>query len=260
MSKILNNLICSAMIFALSFLWAYYCLKSVFWALTVAAVITVCASYLMWRAQSKLYQIKNVKIQNKKAVASLHDYLKFNGNNAELFQELYRYYLYEVTSIDFDSFIAQKDGTTTYVRLFFEDNSLSVKDLQKAIVSAKRNKTDKLCVFCAKVDEAIRKTATAHFTTDFIDIANTYQLLEQSEKLPAIPKCAPSKSSFVAKYAFCKKRFGWYFGSCIFLTLISIVAYFPYYTLGWATVMLALALYSLFNKRYNTRATDVKLN
>lgn len=248
------------MIFALSFLWVYYCLKSAAWAVALSAVIALCSAYLMWRMQNKVNDIRSAKTRNKKAALNLHDYLKFNGNNAELFAPLYVYYGYEVTEIDYDNFVATKSGVCTLVALRFEEDSLSYPKLQQSVIAAKRRKVDKLCIYCAKVDTSVRKTAIAHFNVDFVDVSNAYELLSNCDKLPALPAAKHAKNNFVASYAFCRKRFWWYFSSSIFLTLVSIVAYFPYYTLGWATVMLGLALYSLFNTRFNPKQTTLQLD
>jgi len=248
------------MIFALSFLWIYYCLKSATLALVLGAVLAICSAYLIYRIQSKAGKVKSAKLQNKKAALDLHDFLKFNGDNSAVFSELYRYYGYQTEILDYDNFFAVKDDTSTYVSLCYTSDSLTSAETQKAIVEAKRRKADKLCIYCAKADAQLRKTAEAHFNVIFVDISNAYRLLEQSGKLPTLPKAARAKNSFAAKYAFNRKRFWWYLGSSIFMTLISVVAYFPYYTLSWATVMLILALYSLFNTRYNAKQTDVKLD
>lgn len=260
MPKILNNLICSAMIFALSFLWVYFCLKSVVWAVTLGLVLACCSAYLIYRIQNKVGQARTVKQQNKKAVAGFYDYLKYNDNNAELFAELYRYYHYEVSIVDFDGFTASKDGSTAYVTAFYRKDSVNQDDVASAIVQAKRIKADKLRLYVNKADAGAVKNAARHFDVEFIDINNAYELFSQANILPSIPTVKQTKNSFVAKYAFCRKRFGWYFASSVFMALISLIAYFPYYTLAWATIMLALALYSLFNTRYNTRQTNVTLN
>lgn len=260
MPKILNNFLCSVMIFALSFLWVYYCVKSVAWALTLGLILAFCSAYLIARIQNKVGQVKAVKQQNKKVVANFYDYLKYNENNAELFAELYRYYHYDVDIVDYDSFIAVKDNSRYYVATLYAKDSLNASDIATAIVQAKRAKTDKLRVYVGKADAVISKTAKQRFDVEFVDVNNAYELLSQADKLPTIPQVKPAKNSFIAKYAFCRKRFGWYFASSVFMALVSVVAYFPYYTLAWATVMLVLALYSLFNTRYNTRQTNVTLN
>lgn len=248
------------MVFALSFLWTYYSIKSAIWAAALAAILALCSAYLIYRAQNKVGQIKSAKKQNKKAVANLYDYLKYNDDNAAVFADLYRYYHYDVHTVDFDNFIAEKDGVTTYVTLLYAKDSVNSADIASAVVAAKRSKADKLRIYAAKIDAAALKNAAQRFDADFVDAANAFKLLEQSGKLPAVPDVKQRKNSFAAQYAFCRKRFGWYFGSCIFMTLISIVAYFPFYTLAWATVMLILALYSLLNTRYNVRQTDVTLD
>lgn len=260
MSKILNNLLCTFAIFALSFLWVYYSLKSAIWAATLGAIIAASSAYLMWRIQSKSDKLKQVKIHNKKVVENLNDFLKFYHNNAEILSNLYRYYGYDVTDADYDSFIATRNGKTEYVRASFDDSAVSPAAVRSAIIQAKRKNVCALRMFVSKVDEPTRKTACQHFDVSFVDVANLYALLEQSDNLPVLPRAKKQNNGFIAKYAFCRKRFAWYFASCVFLTVISVVAYFPYYTLGWATVMLALALYSMFNKRFNATRTTVSLD
>lgn len=248
------------MIFALSFLWVYYCLKSVTWALALGLILAFCSAYLIYRIQSKVGQIKVTKQRNKKAVANLYDYLKYNDDNSKLFAELYRYYHYDVEIVDFDNFIATKEQSSTYVATAYCKDSLTLSDVAERIVQAKRAKANRLRIYAAKADPIIARNAAKRFDVEFVDINNAYELLAQADKLPAVPEIKPVKNSFVAKYAFCRKRFGWYFASSIFMALVSVVAFFPYYTLGWSTVMLVLALYSMFNTRYNSRSTTVKLD
>lgn len=248
------------MIFALSFLWVYFCLKSVIWAIALALILALCSAYIIARIQNKVGQSKAIKQQNKKTVASFYDYLKYNDNNAELFADLYRYYHFEVEIVDFDSFVASKDGVRTYVVTKYDTDNVSTDDVAAVIVQAKRRKADKLRLYISKVNAATEKTAKQHFDAELADVNNAYELFSQANKLPQIPQIKTAKSSFVAKYAFCRKRFGWYFASSVFMALISLVAYFPYYLLGWATVMLALAMYSLLNTKYNVKQTDVTLN
>ena len=238
MPKFLNNLLCSLMIFALSFLWIYFCLKSVAWAVSLGLILALCSAYLIYRIQNKVGQVKAVKQQNKKAAAKLCDYLKFNDDNASLFADLYGYYHY-----------------TT----FYRKDSVSSFDIAEAVVKAKRKKTNKLLIYAAKIDANALKSATQYFDVKFADVNNAYELLASADKLPVLPNTKPTKNSFVAKYAFCRKRFGWYFASSVFMALLSLIAYFPYYLLGWSTVMLILALYSMFNTRYNVKQTNLKI-
>ena len=259
MPKFLNNLLCSLMIFALSFLWIYFCLKSVAWAVSLGLILALCSAYLIYRIQNKAGQVKAVKQQNKKAAAKLCDYLKFNDDNASLFADLYGYYHYNVEIVDYDSFIATKNNESTYVTTFYRKDSVNSFDIAESVVKAKRKKISKLLIYAAKIDANALKSATQYFDVNFADVNNAYELLASADKLPVLPNAKPTKNSFVAKYAFCRKRFGWYFASSVFMALLSLIAYFPYYLLGWSTVMLVLALYSMFNTRYNVKQTNLTI-
>lgn len=260
MAKVLNSLLSTIMIFLLTFTWAYYCIKNVTWALALLAIVSVCACYLLWKSLSKWDDGKRLKKQQKKAISDFAEYLKFGEDNASLFEDMLKYYGFEVFKTDYDSLDAVKNGVKSYAVIHFEQDALSKDALRNAVVDAKRRKAEKLYVFTCKADQPLQTLANAHIPTSFIDAKNTYQLFEQCDKLPAVKIKSRAKSSFVAKYALCKQRFGWYLGSCLFLTAVSIVSYFPWYTLAWATVMFALALYSLLNKKYNIIETRVKLD
>lgn len=248
------------MIFALSFLWVYFCLKSVIWAVALGLILALCSSYIIFRIQNKTGQITASKKQNKKAVASFYDYLKYNENNAALFTELYRYYGYAVDAVDYDSFVATKDCVSTYVMTLYGKDNVTANDVTECVRLAKRRKTDKLRLYACKIDSVALQNAQRRFDVAFVDVSNAYELFAQAGKLPIVPDVKPAKNSFVAKYAFCRKRFGWYFASSVFTALLSLIAYFPYYLLGWSTVMLGLALYSMFNTRYNVKQTQIRLN
>lgn len=223
-------------------------------------ILALCSAYIIARIQNKAGQTAAVKKQNKKAVASFYDYLKFNENNAELFAQLYRYFDYDVEIIDYDSFAASKDGIKTYVTLLYRQDAVNSNDVACATVTAKRIGANKARIFAAKIDSVALKNAQSRFDVSFADVNGAYELFVQADKLPNIPDVKPLKSSFAAKYAFCRKRAGWYFAGSVFSALLSIVAYFPYYTLGWATVLLAFALYSAFNTRYNVKPLPLKLD
>lgn len=260
MSKILNCLLCTIIIFLLCFIWVIYCLKDTTLALALSAIITLASCYLIWRALSRFEKGQRRKQTKKSNIAKLSEYLRFNENNAALFADMLQYYRFEVTVVDFDNLIVTKNNVTSYVALRFNQDSINMDELCKTVVSAKRAKCSKLYLFANKIDSSLLKLAEKYLHTVSVDIANIYALLENCEKLPTLPKNAQKKSSFIASYAFNRHRFGWYFASSLFMLAVSVVAYFPWYTLSWATVNFALALFSLLNTRYNTPPTNITLD
>ena len=260
MSKILNCLLCTLIIFLLCFIWIVYCLRDTTLAFALSAIVTLSSCYLIWKSLSKFETGKKLKQAKKNNIASLSEYLRFNENNAELFSAMLRYYRFDVKSVDFDNLIVTKNNVTSYVALRFSQDSLNKEELCKTVVSAKRAKCAKLYLFTNKIDGALIRLAGKYLHTVSVDIANCYALFENSEKLPTLPKSAQRKASFIAAYAFNRRRFGWYFASSLFMIAVSVIAYFPWYTLGWATVSFALAMYSLLNTRYNTPPTNITLD
>ena len=260
MSKYLNCLLCTVIIFLLSFVWIIYCLRDTTLAFALAAIVALASCYLIWKSLTKLENGKKLKQAKKSNIASLSEYLRFKENNAELFTAMLRYYRFEVKTLDYDNLIVTKNNVTSYVALRFAQDSMSREELGKTVVSAKRAKCSKLYLFTNKIDNSLLTLAQKYLHTVSVDIANLYALLDKAEKLPELPKATQKKSTFVASYAFNRRRFGWYFASSLFMLAVSIVAYFPWYTLAWATALFGIALYCLLNTRYNTPPTNITLD
>ena len=260
MAKILNTILCALIIFALCFLWIVYCLKDSTVALALSLIVALASSYLIWKAQTERANVKKIKLAQRKKIAELGQYLRFGADNAALFTEMLRYYRFEVTRVDYDNLVVTKNGVKSYVAIRFGRDCASQEEVVGAVVAAKRAECSKLYIFANKVDKTMLSDADVELHTVSVDIANTYVLLEQCDKLPATSQKATKKSSFVAKYAFCRGRFGWYLASSLFMLVIAAVSYFPWYLLSWATVSFGLALYSLLNRRYNTEPTSVTLD
>ena len=261
MSKILNSFLCAFAVFFLCFAWIYYSLKDDILAFSLSAIVALCSSYLIWKALSQIDAGKKIKLVKKNAVASLVNFLRFGTDNAAIFEKMLRYYRFEVERQSYDSLIVTKNGQKSYVAINYSHDNLTKDELRDTIVSAKRANCARLYIFTTKADAASVATANGQIHTVIVDAQNTYALFEQCDKLPLIPaQKAPKKATFVARYAFNRRRFGWYFASSLFMLLISIISYFPWYTLGWATVFFCLAVYSLTNKRFNVAPTRVSLD
>ena len=261
MAKILNSFLCAFGIFFICFAWIYYSLKDDALALALAAIVALCSAYLIWKTLGQIDAGKQTKATKKKAVASFVNFLRFNADNAAIFDKMLRYYNFGIEKQTFDSLIVNKNGQISYVAISFAHDSLTRDELREAVISAKRANCNNLYVFTNKVDAASTSCANSHINTIFIDADNTYALFEQCDKLPTVPKqSAPKKATFLAQYAFNRRRFGWYFTSSLFMLLISLISYFPWYALAWATIFFTLAVYSLVNKRYNHTRTRVTLD
>ena len=261
MAKILNCILCTIAVFFLSFIWVYYCLRNSTLALWLSVVVAIATAYIVWRFLTERENGKKIKLAKRKSIAALSEYLRFGENNAQLFEDMLRYYRFEVEKLDYDNLIVVKNNVKSYVAMRFVQDSISKDELFKAVIAAKRADCSKLYVFANKADKQLVDIANVHIHTITVDIANTYALLEQCDMLPDIKEIKPSKKPFIiAKYAFNRRRFGWYFTASLFMLAISVISFIPWYMLTWATINFGLALYSLLNKRYNAVPTNVTLD
>ena len=261
MAKILNCILCTIAVFLLSLTWVYYCLRNSTLALWLSVVVALATAYVVWRFLTERENGKKIKLAKRKCISALSEYLRFGVDNAQLFAEMLQYYRFEVEKVDYDNLIVVKNNTRSYVTLRFVQDSVSKDDLVRAVIATKRADCAKLYVFANKVDKPLVDVANVHVHTVTVDVANTYALLEQCDRLPELKEIKPSKRPFIiAKYAFNRRRFGWYFTASLFMLAIAVISFIPWYMLTWATINLALALYSLLNKRYNAVPTNVTLN
>lgn len=258
MAKILNNFLCTAMIFLLTFAWAVFCVKDAKLALVLAAIVALCSGYIIFAILTKRQNIKEEKRQRKKLLKNFFEFLRFNADNQALFEKMFEFFRYEVSRIDFDNAVICREKRS-FAALCFKTESLSVEQLQHAIVCAKRQNCQQLMVFCNKAENSLQTLANSQIATKFVDLENTYALFEQAEKLPEIPNAKPTKIYILPQYAFNKKRFGWYFGGALFTLFTAAFSFLKAYLLVWSTVLFALAMFSLFNKKYNKTPTNVKL-
>ena len=151
------------------------------------------------------------------------------------------------------------ENKRVFVSICFQSGEVNLAQIQDAIVHAKRENCQEILLFGNKINNSLLTLANTQIPTKFVDTANTYALFEHAEKLPNIPAANPPKQHVVPQFAFNKKRFGWYFFGAVYNIVLSFFSYFKLYLLIWATVMFCLALYSILNKRYNKKPTNIKL-
>ncbi len=258
MAKILDTILCTIMTFLLTFFWTVYCLKNVKTALILSCIVAACWCYLIFRLLTKLQRKRNLRTKRKKQLADFSKYLQFNSDNATLFAQLFSFFGYQTTAVDFDNLVAEKEGKT-FVAICFQSQKLTENALQQAVVRAKREKCRNLLIFANGTENSLLTLACEQIPTKILDAANCLELFEQAEKLPQIPQYKRQKPRLIASVAFNKKRFGWYFGGAFFTLLTAAFSVVKLYLLVWATVLFALATYSLLNKKYNSAPTDVRL-
>lgn len=257
MARILNNILCTLMTFLLTFAWAVYCLKNAQAAFLLALIVALCSGYIIFALLSKLEKDKTKKKRTQKTLNDFFAFLQFNADNQQTFEPMLKFFNFEVERIDFDNAVITKENKS-YCAFCFQTENLRLEQIQKAVVEAKRNDCNSLTVFCNKAN-GLQTLCNAEIPTKFVDLQNTYALFEQAEKLPAFVHKKVAKQHPIPQYMFNKRRFGWYFAGAIFTLTTAAFSFLKVYLLTWATVFFGLALYSLFNKKFNGTPTGVKL-
>lgn len=258
MSRILNNILCTMMIFGLTFAWAVYCLKDAKYAAVAATTVAICFCYVVFAATGKICAQRNKKTRRTKTLKNFFATLRFNDDNEALFEKLFEFFGYKVNRVDFDSAVIVREKQIFAVFCFAEEN-LTEKELCKAIVGAKRNGCKNLMIFCNKATNRLQNLANSLLPTKFADLQNTYDLFEQADKLPTVTDVQIPKTRFVPQYAFSRRRFGAYFGGAAFSLFTAAFSLLKIYLLVWSTALFLLALYCLFNKRFNVLPTAATL-
>lgn len=258
MAIICDVILCSVMIFLLTFAWVNYCLHSIKLAVMLAVIVTVSSAYIITLILKKHFDVKNKKNVSKQNRESLKNFLKYNENNGQTFAPILTYYNFEVINVEYDSILAKKEHTCYFIFNFNGDNVTETQTVNY-VIQAKRKGADKLYVMCNKVNGILTQTIKKQFDITFVDLENVYLLMEQADKLPPLTT-KKQKRVFNPQYAFNKKRFKWYFGGCVYLLVTSIISPLKIYNIIWASIMFVLSCYSLLNTKYNVKPTAVTLD
>ena len=251
MARFLDVFLSSIAIFFVTFCWVYYILRDATTALILALFVALCASYIVYRIVCTTHKKQQLTKSKKSHLASFTNYLCFCENVGDVFAQLLKYYTFDVQNAQNDGIVATKNGQKNYVALLFDNDVVTTSELRKAVKTAKQHQANKLIVFCIGYKPTDAQMANSQLPTKFVDKQSAFVLFEQADMLPPPTDTTVKKSAYFAQYAFCKKRFGGYFASGMFLLITSALTFFQLYSIVWGTALVAVALYSLLNKKYN---------
>lgn len=253
MKKIISTLICATAAFVLSLGWIRRITKQNDVSLFCASIIAVCFAVLIYYATIQSQNNKRKADKAIKQTAQFVTALEFGTNNADYFAEIFRYFGYKTKTVDFDNLIIEKNQEKSFVHLCYLP-SVPKNNLIGAVVAAKRNDCKKLYVFGQAASFEDVKTCDGQLPTTFIGCDEAYYLAKTSDKL-ILSEVKQKKPKIIARYAFNKKRFGWYLTGALYLGATSLLSFMPIYTLIWATALFGVSLFCLFNKRFNVAKT-----
>lgn len=253
MKKIISTLICATAAFVLSLSWIKRITKQNDVSLFCASIIAVCFAVLIYYATIQSQNNKRKADKAIKQTAQFVTALEFGTHNADYFAEIFRYFGYKTKTVDFDNLIIEKNEEKSFVHLCYLP-SVPKNNLIGAVVAAKRNDCKKLYVFGQAASFEDVKTCDEQLPTTFIGCDEAYFLAKTSDKL-ILSEVKQKKPKIIARYAFNKKRFGWYLTGALYLGATSLLSFMPIYTLIWATVLFGVSLFCLFNKRFNGAKT-----
>ena len=207
---------------------------------------------LFWISRSNKTR-KEKKQEDKKKVAALKLKLIMDSDSADIFEETFRKNGYSANTVNSHSFVAKKeDGIFVHVNFSFK--KLTDQDIVAPLKLAAHYDCPKLYVFCADFDASAKElTKIVKKEICIADINETYRFLKKHGTLPELKATENVKkpASKILYFALNKKRFPYYFWNAVFLALLAQITFFPVYNLVIASVMLALAVYCRFNKRFN---------
>ncbi len=247
MAKITNNLLLTIIIALITWSWVSYITN---WQLlAISASIATSALFICLACKSTTSTSKVQPLTDSLAI-----HLAVSPNSTDLIDSMLQYYLYDTTMLDKQYLLATKDDTTHLV--YCHNSSDSVTSIHTSCMA-------QLCllhgithaVIIAPIID-IKATAPLSYyniTLNHINIPSLYSQLQHANMLPDLHTINTKNKSIVASYALSAHRAKHYALSSIFLLVFSWWSYIPTYTLAWATALLLLAIYSKFNRRYNTK-------
>lgn len=252
MSKAINILLISLGVFGLSFTWFFYYSK-ILWISYVASIGLTCVVGILLFAISRSQNIrKDKKITDKRKIGTLKLYLIMN-TSIDIFEKTFKNQGYCVNRKNSHSFVAEKDEKI-FVSINFSFKKLSDQDIVAPTKLATYFNCTKLYIFCADFDSSAKELCKIlNRDIRLAEINETYRFLQSHDALPELKETEKAKKpvSKILYFALSKKRFPYYFWNAVFLALFAQITFFPLYNMIVASLLLILAIYSKFNKRFN---------
>lgn len=249
MAKQSNVLILSLGILLLTMSWYYYCTRLVWASLIFGAAISLISALIL----NKLFSIKGKAAVNKekKHACELLDEFLIMNDATQVFSAVYALNGYAV-QLKNNCFYATKP-VKKLCFVNFEFDCLSGQRIVDFIKKAKREKFDKITIYCNKVCANFKEIVKMDVVeVQILTLPDCYDFLKRYDALPALAeKVKMRKANKFFALALNKNRFVYYFWSAVSLFLLSFVSFFKIYTLVFATILFAVALYSKFNNKFN---------
>lgn len=227
-------------VWLLSLLWSRYYFSSLPFCLAVSCLFVCVVYFLSQRLLRGKRERAKLTAASKKTTAALQTYL----------------YTHEFSPAPLllakgwqpkEDRLFQKDGHVFAVFCKFTVAPLSPDDLLPML----KQTPEDVLVFCTSANAACTQIAAAlHRKITVCDVATLASLLRERDLLPSLPSAPPRRNRLLT-VAFCKERANAYLLSAVFLLLSSVFSFFPLYPLITATLLVLLALYAKWNKRYN---------
>lgn len=250
MAKFFNILLIAFAVFCLSFVWLFFYVRIPWLSALCSGGIALVFCLVLY----KILPIKTKKYlskQRKKQLEKFEMYLATHDARV-LIAKIFEKKEYEIFYTE-NGFVANKQSKML-VGVWFGFEKFSKQALVELIKRAK--KVNAGCVilfggvgFNTKPVCTYTQTRLVTFSVD-----ETYSLMEKNNLLPQLPDYSDKKDKQIFVYAFNEKRFPYYVVSSLSLVAISFISFFPIYSIVVATLLLAAAIYSKFNKRYNGKA------
>ncbi|HPG92746.1 MAG TPA: hypothetical protein PK675_04975 [Clostridia bacterium] len=250
MAKFFNVLLIGFAVFSLAFVWLYYFVKVAWISALCSGGIALCSCIILYKLlpfKTKKYYSK----QRKDYLEKLELYLSLYGGK-EIVADVFRAKNYEIYFIE-NGFIAQKPERKLLVWVWFKFKPLARQDFSEILAVNRKINSDKIIIY-GKTDFDVKPLCEYSNTRCTVfSVDDLCKILEQNNTLPDLPEISVKKDRKIFIYAFNEKRFPYYIISSIALVGISFISFFPIYSLVMSALMLAAAIYSKYNKKYNEK-------
>lgn len=260
MAKILNTFFIS-LTFALGcFCWVYYITKQS--QLAIIAGITIAALTVAISLKLSKRTKKHKKI-SRKTYSDFALYLCTHSEADALIDKLLAYLNYTVEqAIDDNTLLTNKEGKRILVAKQLTVAPVNADSILGFVKTARKHGITNVTLLCTQVDAKSFATVKAvnDVAVSIVNCEQLYDTLQKCEMLPQIVKAKYALSdNALLCYAFNRARARYYLTSAFFLLVMSLVAFFPLYFLIWATILMAAAIYSRFNRRFNVAVARLPL-
>ncbi|MEG1706466.1 MAG: hypothetical protein RR086_04955 [Clostridia bacterium] len=224
----------------------YYFTKLLWLSIILGLIVGIGATFALYKL---IPQKKNNKLSKTKLGEIAFNFAMSSTMTEDIAKAL-RFNLVTIAEVTTNKILCVKKDIRYKISICMEVNTFSAQKLINLLKETE--KFDKLVIMCNSFDKSAYSIIEKLNTSIIILETEQVYYLIKSAKIPLnTSQYKTKRQSVILANTLNKERARYFLYTGLFLCVYSIFSFFKIYTLIFATVSIAVAIYSFFNNKYN---------